>query len=87
MHNFAQTAAMPQQYYLLKVRASNKIPSYLQVRDQHFALKYYIRLDRKEKIFQQLNITDPAVQQRLMALLDATPYGKVVPFTLESEPK
>ncbi len=76
---------MPRRYYLLKIRSSNKIPSYLQIRDERFTLKYYIRLDRKEKIFQQLGIHNEADQHRLEHLIDTTPYGKIIAFAFESE--
>ncbi len=65
-------------FFLLKVESSNKIPSYLQVRDESFSLLYYIRLDREEKIFQQLGIHHPKDRRALKELLEQTPYGRIV---------
>jgi hypothetical protein len=62
--------------YILKIRGTAKIPDYIQLRDDHFTLKAYFRLDRPEKNLEKLGLEER--KEELMKLFEELPFGKMV---------
>lgn len=61
--------------YILKIKGKAKIPDYIQIRDEHFTLKGYFRVDRPEKGLEKCGLGDkiPAV----IKLIEELPFGEV----------
>jgi hypothetical protein len=62
--------------YILKIKGKAKIPDYIQIRDAHFTLKGYFRLDRPEKGLEKCGFTGDRLTQ-IMNLINELPFGKV----------
>ncbi|CAN5520325.1 hypothetical protein BH11BAC2_BH11BAC2_21260 [soil metagenome] len=61
--------------YLLKVKGKAKIPDYVQLRDEQFALLAYFRLDRPEKALVKAGFS--AHETTIMNHLVKIAFGKV----------
>jgi len=61
--------------YIIKIKGKAKIPDYVQLRDENFALKAYFRADRPEKELEKLGWIDRQEEFRLLLL--TLPFGKV----------
>lgn len=62
--------------YILKIKGKAKIPDYIQIRDEHFTLKGYFRVDRPEKGLEKCGFKDDRLSQ-IMNLINELPFGKV----------
>ncbi len=61
--------------YIIKIRGKSKIPDYIQIRDEHFTLIDYFRVDRPLK-----NLTALGLDGReayLTSLINTLPFGKL----------
>lgn len=61
--------------YLLKVKGKAKIPDYVQLRDEQFALLAYFRLDRPEKALVKVGLADH--ESTIMERLALIAFGKI----------
>jgi len=61
--------------YLLKIKGSNRIPDYIQIRDEDFTLVAYFRFDRSEYGLKKngfIKNTDEIIE-----IIKTLPYGKI----------
>lgn len=61
--------------YILKVKGTDKIPDYVQLRDDAFTLLAYFRVDRPEKAIAKAGLADK--ESQLLKIIQDMPYGKV----------
>ena len=61
--------------YILKVKGTDKIPDYIQLRDDQFTLLAYFRVDRPEKALVKAGLGDK--EEQLIKIINELPYGKV----------
>ncbi|MBL0053895.1 MAG: fructose-6-phosphate aldolase [Bacteroidetes bacterium] len=61
--------------YILKIKGIAKIPDYVQLRDEDFALKAYFRVDRPEKTLHKLGLGE--FEAEIIALIQELPFGKI----------
>jgi hypothetical protein len=62
--------------YIIKVRGVAKIPDYIQLRDDKFALLAYFRVDRPEKSLAKMGLTDKI--DYIMSIVKDLPFGKIL---------
>ena len=62
--------------YIIKVKGVAKIPDYVQLRDEHFTLLAYFRVDRPEKSLDKIGLGDKA--EHIMNLVRELPFGQIV---------
>jgi hypothetical protein len=67
--------------YILKIKGKAKIPDYIQMRDEHFTLKAYFRVDRPDKGLSKLGFTEKQLEN-ILKLIVELPFGKVVKLDL-----
>ncbi|HNQ12147.1 MAG TPA: fructose-6-phosphate aldolase [Bacteroidia bacterium] len=66
--------------YALKIRGKAKIPDYVQLRDEHFTLLAYFRLDRPEKAISKCGLVE--YENVVLSALDEMPFGKITEIKL-----
>ncbi len=66
--------------YIIKVKGVAKIPDYVQLRDEHFTLLAYFRVDRPEKSLDKIGLADKA--DEIMNLVRELPFGQIVKLEL-----
>ncbi|WP_462265775.1 fructose-6-phosphate aldolase [Mucilaginibacter sp.] len=66
--------------YIIKVKGVAKIPDYVQLRDEHFTLLAYFRVDRPEKSLDKIGLGDKA--EHIMGLIKELPFGQIVKLEL-----
>ena len=66
--------------YIIKVKGKEKIPDYIQLRDENFALIAYFRSDRLMKNLEKYGMKGK--EQELMSLIDKLPFGKLKELNL-----
>ncbi len=59
--------------YLLKTKGTNKIPDYIQLRDDNFALIAHFRIANLKRTLEKLNIASQG--KRIELLIEETPFG------------
>ncbi len=64
--------------FVLKIKGKAKIPDYVQLRDEHFSLLAYFRVDRPEKALVKAGFSDR--EKELMEFVENMPFGKVMKF-------
>ena len=64
--------------YVLKIKGTDKIPDFVQIRDEKLSLKAYFRADQIEKGLKKNNIIDK--QGKLMKHIKSIPFGKIFKF-------
>ncbi|MGV8878292.1 MAG: fructose-6-phosphate aldolase [Sphingobacteriaceae bacterium] len=62
--------------YIIKVKGVAKIPDYVQLRDDKFALLAYFRVDRPEKSLDKVGLSDKA--DYIMNLVKNLPFGQIL---------
>ncbi len=62
--------------YIMKVKGTEKIPDYVQLRDNNFTLLAYFRVDRPEKAIVKAGLANR--EEELMKLINELPFGKIV---------
>ena len=62
--------------YVIKVKGVAKIPDYVQLRDEHFTLLAYFRVDRPEKSLEKVGLGDKVAE--IMDILKDLPFGKIL---------
>jgi hypothetical protein len=66
--------------YILKVKGTDKIPDYVQLRDEAFTLIAYFRVDRPEKALVKAGFGE--YEKKLIDYIQHMPYGKVLQLDL-----
>ena len=61
--------------YIIKVKGVAKIPDYVQLRDEHFTLLAYFRVDRPEKSLEKVGLKDK--MEYILKLIDELPFGQI----------
>jgi hypothetical protein len=61
--------------YILKIKGKAKIPDYVQLRDDHFTLLAYFRVDRPEKALAKCGLKDK--MDYITGMIKEIPFGKV----------
>ena len=61
--------------YILKVKGTEKIPDYIQLRDDNFTLLAYFRVDRPEKAIQKAGLGDREAE--IIKMIHEMPFGKI----------
>ncbi len=61
--------------YILKVKGNEKIPDYVQLRDDKFTLLAYFRVDRPEKAIQKAGLGNR--EEEIIKLINEMPFGKI----------
>jgi hypothetical protein len=67
--------------YIIKIRGKSKIPDYIQIRDEHFTLIDYFRVDRPLKNLASLGLADR--EAYLVSLIKTLPFGKLTKIEQE----
>ena len=61
--------------YILKVKGTEKIPDYVQLRDDNFTLLAYFRVDRPEKAIQKAGLCNREAE--IITIINEMPFGKI----------
>jgi len=67
--------------YILKVKGTEKIPDYVQLRDDNFTLLAYFRVDRPEKAIAKAGLADH--ESEILKLIEELPFGKMHQWKME----
>lgn len=62
--------------YIIKVKGVAKIPDYVQLRDEHFTLLAYFRVDRPDKSLEKVGLADKA--DYIMNIVKDLPFGQIL---------
>nr|WP_294893939.1 fructose-6-phosphate aldolase [uncultured Pedobacter sp.] len=62
--------------YVIKVKGIAKIPDYVQLRDDHFTLLAYFRVDRPDKSLEKIGLGDKA--DYIMETVKNLPFGQIL---------
>lgn len=66
--------------YIIKIKGKEKIPDYIQIRDEKFTLIGYFRADRPIRNLEKYGLQDKETQ--LKSLIESLPFGKLTPLSL-----
>ena len=61
--------------YVLKIKGTDKIPDFVQIRDEKMTLRAYFRLSQQEAGLKKNNLQKDA--KEIMRLINRIPYGKI----------
>jgi hypothetical protein len=61
--------------YILKVKGTEKIPDYVQLRDDKFTLLAYFRVDRPEKAITKAGLGNREAE--ILEIIQTMPFGKI----------
>ena len=61
--------------YILKIKGTDKIPDFVQIRDQDMTLRAYFRMDQQEFGIRKNNLGK--WEKEIIRALDETPFGKL----------
>ena len=64
--------------HIIKIKGTDKIPDFVQIRDSNLSLRAYFRVDQIEKGLKKNNINDK--QGKLMKHIQSMPFGKIFKF-------
>ena len=64
--------------HIIKIKGTDKIPDFVQIRDINLSLRAYFRVDQIEKGLKKNNINDK--QGKLMKHIQSIPFGKIFKF-------
>jgi hypothetical protein len=64
--------------HILKIKGTDKIPDFVQIRDNNLSLKAYFRADQVDKGLKKNNINDPEGKIK-KAIMDSD-FGKIFKF-------
>jgi hypothetical protein len=66
--------------YIIKVKGVAKIPDYVQLRDDEFALLAYFRVDRPEKSLDKVGLHEKTAY--IMDIIKDLPFGQILKLEL-----
>ena len=61
--------------YILKIKGTDKIPDFVQIRDEDMTLRAYFRMDQQESGIRKNNLEKYA--KEIIYVLDKIPFGKL----------
>ena len=61
--------------YILKIKGTEKIPDFVQIRDEDMTLRAYFRMDQQESGIRKNNLEKYA--KEIIYVLDRIPFGKL----------
>lgn len=61
--------------YILKVKGTEKIPDYVQLRDDNFTLLAYFRVDKPEKAILKVGLVEREAE--IIKIINEMPFGKI----------
>ena len=61
--------------YILKIKGTEKIPDFVQIRDEDMTLRAYFRMDQQESGIRKNNLEKYA--KEIIYVLDEIPFGKL----------
>ena len=61
--------------YILKIKGTEKIPDFVQIRDEDMTLRAYFRMDQQESGIRKNNLEKYA--KEIICVLDEIPFGKL----------
>ena len=61
--------------YILKIKGTNKIPDFVQIRDQDMTLRAYFRMDQQESGIRKNNLEK--WKKEIISSLEKIPFGKL----------
>ena len=61
--------------YLLKIKGTDKIPDFVQIRDQDMTLRAYFRMDQQESGIRKNNLEK--WKKEIISTLEKIPFGKL----------
>ena len=61
--------------YILKIKGTDKIPDFVQIRDEDMTLRAYFRMDQQESGIRKNNLEKYA--KEIICILDEIPFGKL----------
>ena len=64
--------------HILKIKGTDKIPDFVQIRDNNLSLRAYFRADQIEGGLKKNNINDE--QGKLTEYIQSIPFGKIFKF-------
>ena len=67
--------------HILKIKGTDKIPDFVQIRDENLSLKAYFRADQIDRGFKKNKIDDPC--GKLKELITNIPFGKIHKYTTD----
>ena len=69
--------------YILKIKGTQKIPDFVQIRDEKMTLIAYFRLNQIEKGLIKNNLKQEI--EGITSLLNSIPYGKIYKYFIKNE--
>ena len=69
--------------YILKIKGTEKIPDFVQIRDKNMTLRAYFRLSQTEIGLRKNNLEGDAVE--ISSLLKEIPFGKIQKYISKHE--
>ncbi len=69
--------------YILKIKGTDKIPDFVQIRDKEMTLVAYFRLSQIEQGLKKNGLEDNT--KEISALLEDMPYGKIQKYYSNNE--
>ena len=67
--------------YILKIKGTDKIPDFVQIRDEDMTLRAYFRMDQQESGIRKNNLEEYA--KEIMYVLDEIPFGKLIELDIQ----
>lgn len=64
-----------QNLFILKIKGTDTIPDFVQIRNEEMVLQAYFRLDQTDKGIQKNNLEK--YRERIIQLLEEIPFGKI----------
>ncbi len=61
--------------YIIKIQGTNKIPDYVQIRDDRFMLIAYFKVSSPRRALERIGLTDKA--EELMKIVSELHYGQI----------
>jgi len=61
--------------YILKTQGTDKIPDYVQIRDENFRLKAYFKAKNPKRALEKCNLIKQS--HKILEVIDKIPYGKI----------
>ena len=61
--------------YILKIKGTDKIPDFVQIRDQDITLRAYFRMDQQESGIRKNNLEKR--KKEIISTLEKIPFGKL----------
>lgn len=61
--------------YILKIKGTDKIPDFVQIRDEDMTLRAYFRMDQQESGIRKNNLEEH--KQQIMDALEEMEFGKL----------